>query len=40
LQLGSDLLVQVDLDGNGTADMEMMLLGAGAQTLAVTNFLF
>ena len=37
---GGDLLVQVDLDGNGTADMEMLLQGAGAQTLTGTDFLF
>lgn len=37
---GADLLVQVDLDGNGTTDMEMLLQGSGAQTLAGTDFLF
>ncbi len=37
---GGDLLVQVDLDGNGTADMEMLLQGAGAHTLSGTDFLF
>ncbi|MBN8499850.1 MAG: type I secretion C-terminal target domain-containing protein, partial [Sphingomonadales bacterium] len=37
---GADLLVQVDLDGNGTTDMEMLLQGAGTQTLAGTDFLF
>ncbi|MFM5950850.1 MAG: hypothetical protein ACKOPM_16735, partial [Novosphingobium sp.] len=37
---GGDLLVQVDLDGNGTTDMEMLLQGAGAQTLTGTDFLF
>ena len=40
IDLGSDLLVQVDLDGNGTVDMEMMLQGSGAQTLSGTDFLF
>ncbi|MFM5948502.1 MAG: beta strand repeat-containing protein [Novosphingobium sp.] len=37
---GADLLVQIDLDGNGTTDMEMLLQGAGAQTLTGTDFLF
>ena len=37
---GGDLLVQIDLDGNGTTDMEMLLQGAGAQTLTGTDFLF
>lgn len=37
---GSDLLVQIDLDGNGTADMELLLQGAGGQTLTATDFLF
>jgi Ca2+-binding RTX toxin-like protein len=37
---GGDLLVQVDLDGNGTTDMEMLLQGSGAQTLTGTDFLF
>ncbi|MFM5948501.1 MAG: M10 family metallopeptidase C-terminal domain-containing protein, partial [Novosphingobium sp.] len=40
VDLGSDLLVQVDLDGNGTTDMEIMLQGSGAQTLSGTDFLF
>jgi VCBS repeat-containing protein len=40
VDLGSDLLVQVDLDGNGTTDMEMLLQGSGAQTLTGTDFLF
>jgi autotransporter-associated beta strand protein len=38
--LGSDLRVYVDLDGNGVSDMEMLLSGAGAGTLQVTDFLF
>lgn len=38
--LGADLRVYVDLDGNGTSDMEMLLVGAGTQTLASTDFLF
>ena len=36
---GADLLVQVDLDGNGTADMEIVLDGAAAQTLTGSDFL-
>ncbi|MFM5948850.1 MAG: beta strand repeat-containing protein [Novosphingobium sp.] len=38
--LGADLRVYVDLDGNGTSDMEMLLVGAGNQTLSGTDFLF
>ncbi|HQV03003.1 Calx-beta domain-containing protein [Novosphingobium sp.] len=37
---GADLLVQIDLDGNGTTDMEMLLQGAGSQMLTGTDFLF
>jgi Ca2+-binding RTX toxin-like protein len=37
--LGADLRVEVDLDGNGSADMQMLLVGAGAQTLTATDFL-
>ncbi len=37
--LGADLRVEVDLDGNGTADMAMLLVGAGAQVLTATDFL-
>lgn len=36
---GADLLVQVDLDGNGTADMEIVLLGASAQPLSGGDFM-
>ena len=36
---GADLLVQVDLDGNGTADMEIVLAGAGAQVLTGGDFM-
>ncbi len=36
---GADLLVQVDLDGNGTADMEMVLQGASTQTLTSSDFM-
>ena len=36
---GADLLVQVDLDGNGTADMEIVLDGASAQTLTGSDFM-
>ena len=39
-RLALNLLVQVDLDGNGTTDMEMLLQGSGAQTLTSTDFLF
>lgn len=38
--LGADLRIFVDLDGNGTSDMEMLLVGAGNQTLAATDFMF
>ncbi|HQV03018.1 MULTISPECIES: calcium-binding protein [unclassified Novosphingobium] len=38
--LGADLRVYVDLDGNGTSDMEMLLVGAGTQTLTATDFVF
>ena len=37
--LGADLRVEVDLDGNGVADMQMLLVGAGAQVLLGTDFL-
>lgn len=33
-----NLLVQVDVDGNGTADMEIILQGIGAQTLTGGDF--
>ena len=36
---GADLLVQVDLDGNGTADMEIVLQGASTQTLTSGDFM-
>jgi serralysin len=35
---GSDLVVQVDVDGNGTADMEILLQGLAGQTLTGANF--
>ena len=38
--LGADLRVDVDLDGNGVADMQMLLVGAGAQVLGAADFLF
>lgn len=38
--LGTDLRVYVDLDGNGTSDMEMLLVGAGNQTLSAADFMF
>lgn len=37
---GSDLLVQVDVDGDGSANMEIVLQGLGAQTLTATDFWF
>ncbi len=37
---GGNLLVQADLDGNGTVDMEFILQGAAAQTLSTANFMF
>lgn len=36
---GADLLLQVDLDGNGTADMEIILDTAAAQTLTSGDFI-
>jgi Ca2+-binding RTX toxin-like protein len=36
---GANLLVQVDLDGNGTADMEIVLDNAAAQTLTSGDFM-
>ena len=36
---GGHLLVLVDLDGNGTSDMEIVLLGAGAQMLTSGDFM-
>ncbi len=36
---GADLLVQVDLDGNGTADMEIVLQGASTQMLTSGDFM-
>ncbi len=36
---GADLLVQVDLDGDGTSDMEIVLAGAGGQTLTGGDFM-
>jgi serralysin len=35
---GSDLVVQVDADGNGVADMEILLQGLAGQTLTGANF--
>jgi Ca2+-binding RTX toxin-like protein len=37
---GANLLIQVDLDGNGTADMEIVLDNAAAQTLTSSDFFF
>ena len=36
---GADLLVQVDLDGNGTSDMEIVLAGAGGQVLTGSDYM-
>jgi serralysin len=36
---GSDLLVQVDVDGNGTADMEVILQGRAGGTLTNADFI-
>jgi Ca2+-binding RTX toxin-like protein len=36
---GADLLVQIDLDGNGTSDMEIVLQGLAGQTLTSGDFL-
>lgn len=36
---GADLLVEVDVDGNGTADMQIVLAGRGGQTLNGSDFL-
>jgi len=37
---GADMLVQFDLDGNGSSDMEILLLGRAGQTLSASDFLF
>ncbi|MFM5948852.1 MAG: beta strand repeat-containing protein [Novosphingobium sp.] len=37
--LGADLRVDVDLDGNGVADMQILLIGSGAQVLSGADFL-
>lgn len=37
---GADLLVQMDLDGNGAADMEIVLQGLAGQTMSAGDFLF
>ncbi|MFM5948181.1 MAG: putative Ig domain-containing protein [Novosphingobium sp.] len=37
---GADTLVQIDLDGNGTADMEIVLGGHAGQALTGTDLLF
>ena len=39
LNSGADLLVQVDVDGNGTADMDIVLNGLAGQTLTANDFL-
>ncbi|MFM5950772.1 MAG: putative Ig domain-containing protein [Novosphingobium sp.] len=37
---GSDTLVQIDLNGDGAADMQIVLVGHAGQALAGTDFLF
>jgi Ca2+-binding RTX toxin-like protein len=37
---GTDLLVQIDVDGNGSADMEIILEGLSGQTLIGSSFTF
>jgi hypothetical protein len=37
---GADMLVQFDLDGNGSSDMEIILQGLAGQTLSASDFLF
>jgi Ca2+-binding RTX toxin-like protein len=39
LNSGGDLLVQVDVDGNGTADMDVVLNGLVGQALTANDFL-
>lgn len=39
VDLGADLRFQVDLDGNGTSDMEMVLQGLAGQTMTSGDFL-
>jgi hypothetical protein len=38
VDLGADLKVEVDVDGNGVADMHILLQGAGAQVLTAADF--
>jgi autotransporter-associated beta strand protein len=38
VDLGADLRVEVDVDGNGVADMHILLQGAGAQVLTSADF--
>jgi autotransporter-associated beta strand protein len=38
IDLGADLRVEVDVNGDGTADMHILLQGAGAQVLAASDF--
>lgn len=37
---GSDTLVQIDLDGNGVADMEILLVGRAGQAMTAADFMF
>lgn len=37
---GSNMVVQMDLDGNGSSDMEILLQGLVGQTLSASDFLF
>ncbi len=39
VDLGDDLRVEIDSDGNGLADMQILLAGAGAQTLTAGDFM-
>jgi autotransporter-associated beta strand protein len=38
VDLGANLRVEADVNGDGTADMHVLLLGAGAQTLTAADF--
>jgi autotransporter-associated beta strand protein len=38
VDLGADLRVEADINGDGTADMHILLQGAGAQVLTVADF--
>lgn len=38
VDLGADLRVEVDMNGDGAADMHVLLMGAGAQVLSIADF--